>query len=136
MAYDKGVRVLAASQADDVALEVRRLEHGLLTYALVREGLEAAKANKDGDRKITLDEWLAYGADRVPALYEELKAGSLKPLEIAGKDPIPVKASGARNSTKKKAFQQPALFNFKRKNRAVVIVEELPGREVRTHGRE
>jgi hypothetical protein len=67
-----------------------------------------------------------YGAERVPTLYEELKTGRLKPLAIAGRDPIPVKASGALNSVKKKAFQQPALFNFKRKNREVVIVEVPP----------
>lgn len=123
LAYDKGVKVLAASQADDVALEVRSLEHGLLTYALVREGLEAARANADGDGKVTLDEWLAYGAERVPTLYEELRTGRLKPLEIAGRDPIPVKASGARASIKKNAFQQPSLFNFKRKGGDVILAE-------------
>jgi len=126
LAYDKGVRVLAASQADDVALEAQRLEHGLLTYALIREGLEAERANTNKDGKITLDEWLTYGAERVPTLYEELKTGRLKPLAIVGRDPIPVKASGALNSVKKNAFQQPALFNFKRKNREVVIVEVPP----------
>ena len=35
LAYDKGMRILAASQADDVALEVEKLKQGLLTYALV-----------------------------------------------------------------------------------------------------
>ncbi len=46
LAYDKAMRVLAASQADDVALEaqVKGEGHGLLTYALVREGLLGRKA--------------------------------------------------------------------------------------------
>ena len=38
LANDKGMRILAASQADDVALEVEKLKQGLLTYALVQNG--------------------------------------------------------------------------------------------------
>ncbi len=38
LAYDKGMRVLTASQADDVARETKQLKQGLLTYALVRDG--------------------------------------------------------------------------------------------------
>src|SRR6185503_6290727 len=45
LAYDKGIRVLAASQADDVALEINRLRHGLLTYALMHDGLERGQAD-------------------------------------------------------------------------------------------
>jgi uncharacterized caspase-like protein len=51
LAYDKGMKILAASQADDVALEVEGLKQGLLTYALVHDGLEAGGADyqpKDG----------------------------------------------------------------------------------------
>src|SRR5262249_43838475 len=52
LAYDKGMRILAASQADDVALEVARLQHGLLTYALVEEGLRSdKKGSTKGDKK-------------------------------------------------------------------------------------
>lgn len=39
LAYDKAMRVLAASQAEEVALESDQLRHGLLTYAMLREGL-------------------------------------------------------------------------------------------------
>ena len=50
LAYDKAMRVLAASAADDVALEalVKGEGNGLLTYALVREGLMRSKAAEPG----------------------------------------------------------------------------------------
>src|SRR5205807_1983683 len=37
LAYDKAMRVLAASQFDRMTFEPRRLGHGLLTYALVED---------------------------------------------------------------------------------------------------
>jgi WD40 repeat protein len=74
LAYDKRMRVLAASQADDFALESASLRHGLLTYALVADGLDGQKADfqpKDG--RVTLGEWLAYGVERVPDLHKRLQ---------------------------------------------------------------
>ena len=52
LAYDKGIRILAATQADDVALEDARLGQGLLTYALAVDGLGAGEADLDGDGDI------------------------------------------------------------------------------------
>jgi uncharacterized caspase-like protein len=49
LAYDKGMQILAATQADNVALESERLGQGLLTYALVQDGLKARKAASDGN---------------------------------------------------------------------------------------
>lgn len=121
LAYDKGMRVLAASQADDVALEVRGLGHGMLTYALVREGLGAGKADADGDGMITLDEWVAYGERRVPALYAEMRGGRLSGLQVSGRDPVPVKILGARAPRRGGQFQQPSLFDFKKHRRPVIL---------------
>jgi len=45
LAYEKGMLLLAASQAEDVALEPQELKHGLLTYALALDGLEAKQAD-------------------------------------------------------------------------------------------
>jgi hypothetical protein len=42
IAYDDGTRLLAASQANDVALESEKLKQGLLTYTLVGTGLKGA----------------------------------------------------------------------------------------------
>jgi len=83
LAYDKRMRVLAASQASDVAFEDRAIGHGLLTYALCRDGLgrdwlglfgyRADAAPADG--KVTVGEWLRYAERRVPGLAEEIAAG-------------------------------------------------------------
>jgi hypothetical protein len=66
LAYDKGMRILAATQADDVALESEKLEQGLLSYALVRDGLglkegKTRRADLNGDGRVMLQEWLEYG---------------------------------------------------------------------------
>jgi len=122
LAYDKGMRILAASQADDVALEIQNLHHGLLTYALVMDGLKPGegeggklKADLNGDGVVTLEEWLKYGEQRTPSLYEDAKAGKVKLL--------------SRDSTVNPAFidetlkraQTPALFDFhKQKDNAIL----------------
>ena len=40
LAYEKGMYILTAAQSYQAALEAAQLGHGLLTYALVEEGLE------------------------------------------------------------------------------------------------
>ena len=77
LAYDKGIRILAATQADDVALEDARLRQGLLTFALAGEGITAkgGMADLDGDRSITLDEWLRYATQRLPSLSGDVRLG-------------------------------------------------------------
>jgi len=91
MAYDKGMAVLAATQADSVALESSRTGMGLLTFALAKLGLEQRAADwepKDG--RITLKEWLRFGVERVPGLFRDL------PRETGS------------------TVQEPALFDFAR----------------------
>ena len=58
LAYDKGMRILAATQANDVALESGQIGQGLLTYALVEDGLKKGLAAPKGDGVVTLTEWL------------------------------------------------------------------------------
>ena len=93
LAYDKGMRVLAASAADDVAIEAQALGHGLLTYALMREGIDQRRAAKDG--RLTLGGLLAYGDARISSLYGEVRrqdpglrrparSGSARPDRRAG----------------------------------------------------
>jgi hypothetical protein len=120
LAYDKGMKILAASQANDVALEVAGLRQGLLTYALVREGLEKKSADIDGDGRTTLDEWLEYAAGRVPTLFADIKAGRAE--EIRKKD-IKITAVVQAGSPKKSTYQQPQLFDFLRRKSDVVIAE-------------
>ncbi len=69
LAWEKGISILTASQSFEAATEDSHCGHGLLTCALVEDGLkkgEADRAPKDG--KITMTEWLEFAADRVPQL--------------------------------------------------------------------
>lgn len=115
LAFDKGMRILAASQADDVALESDLIKQGLLSFALVENGLEGKQADfKPKDKKITLEEWLSYGVNRVPSLAEEVKAGTV----VASRGAVRT-FSGELN--KKRAIQQPALFDFTKGRRDAVL---------------
>ena len=118
LAYDKGMQILAATQADNVALESERLGQGLLTYALVQEGLKGRKAAPDGNGPITIKPWLRYAEKRVPELYEDIRNGKLKVVGFNLQDDN--RELLAKDSTVDPAFytqtvqhaQTPALFDF------------------------
>lgn len=113
LAYDKKMRVLAASQAADVALEDSTHQHGLLTYALGVEGLGMGAADfAPADGKILLSEWLAYGARRVPALAEGILA---KPASERGVKRVQV----TRN--RGGLTQEPRLFDDPERPSEVVL---------------
>jgi hypothetical protein len=135
LSYDKGMRILTSTEADDVALESGLIEQGLLPYALTRDGLEAARADfRPRDTRITVAEWLAYGVERVPALYAEVerKLAEMKAnapaAKLAGDEGarvvvfpeggrgLKVKVSGQSTRT-----QQPALFDFARRRRDALL---------------
>ena len=116
LAYDKGMRVLAASQADGVAIENAKIRQGLLTYALVRDGLEQRRAARDG--KVTLGGLLSYAAERVPGLYREVLVGEVKDASgLAARNVGTVKPKQGQL----KAVQLPELFDYDRGNFGVVL---------------
>jgi len=103
LAYDKRMRVLAASQSDEVAHEYDYLQQGLLTYVLTHDGLDEGRADwKPVDKKIMVGEWLAYAVDAVPKFVPD------KAKHVA------LKAAGDRfgNSSTNATIQIPALFDF------------------------
>jgi WD40 repeat protein/uncharacterized caspase-like protein len=128
LAYDKGMRILTSTQANDVALESRLIKQGLLAYALTHDGIEARQADsKPQDNIIMLDEWLEYGVERVPALYEEIRKGELQDFG-RGKDKrglVQVLSKERTSLTKGRAFQQPSLFDFSRKLRKVALITDV-----------
>jgi WD40 repeat protein/uncharacterized caspase-like protein len=75
LAYEKGLYILAASQAMESALEASALAggHGYLTYSLL-EGLTTSAAAQDG--VVTLRPWLEFATHRVPILEAQLTADS------------------------------------------------------------
>jgi hypothetical protein len=132
LAYDKGIRILAASQAADVALELERdkegksIEQGLLSYALIAEGIEKGRADFVSagfpagspqffkpDGQIELSEWLEYAVRRVPTLYQEVREGK-RSLTFRGE---PAKNEQSRSEIvglieRNPSAQRPSLFNF------------------------
>lgn len=119
LAYDEGMRILAATQADDVAIESDDLGNGLLSYALVEEAFRPeedghANADLDRDGRVTLAEWLHFAEERVPGLYDDLRAGVLQT-----KSGVPREAEELTDTTRH--AQAPALFDFGRADRDVVV---------------
>lgn len=96
LAYDKGMRILAATQADNIALGSGESAGGLLTTALIRDGIQNGEAAIDG--RVMLGRWLDYGTRRVPLIYaQEI------PEEVRRK------------------VQLPGLFDFSKKQKDLVI---------------
>ncbi|MGB5724066.1 MAG: caspase family protein, partial [Parasphingorhabdus sp.] len=112
LAFDKGVRILSATQADDVALEDARLRQGLLTYALAGEGLlpSGGKADQDRDGQIHMTEWLNYAVRRLPALSEEVSVGRFSGTSAPGTRAIVFHEAPA--NAPKRNVQKPSLFDF------------------------
>ena len=114
LAYDKGMRILAATQPDSLAAEVdsldqkRKLQHGLLTYALVVDGLSAAQADSDGDKLISMSEWLQYGVTDVPKLYAEAARSQSTSAIKRSTKPVRFISKGDGDAI----TQQPSLFDF------------------------
>ncbi len=136
LSYDKGMRILTATQADNVAWEYPSLKQGILMYALLRDGIEAKQADfKPKDSVILLSEWLTYGAARVPRLYEEVQMGAVqdfgltieKPkLRSVGRDSVNGSKAIEEISLEQKkvqGVQQPSLFDFNRQRREVILLK-------------
>jgi len=85
LAYEKGMYILTAAQSFQAALEAAQLGHGLLTYALVEEGLKTSVADyepKDG--LLIAREWLDFATERVPQMQvQKMNEGRGVGLAIA-----------------------------------------------------
>jgi WD40 repeat protein len=85
LAYEKGMYILTAAQSYQAALEATQLGHGLLTYALVEEGLKAM--NADGEPKdgvVVAKEWLDFAAARVPQIQlEEMRRARTRGINLS-----------------------------------------------------
>jgi len=69
LAFDKGIDVLTAGTAFQLASEINSLGHGVLTYSLSDEGLHANSAdNNPRDGIIDVGEWFSYATEEVPRL--------------------------------------------------------------------
>ena len=113
------MKILSATQANNVALELGSLEQGLLSYALLQDGVNEKLADANGNKQLLSTELLEYAEKRVPELYQEVKDGKHSVI-INGKK---VKGLQARAETfgsdkQNKSslnLQQPKIFDFKRR---------------------
>ncbi len=109
LAYDKGMRLLAASQAESVAFEHEELRHGTMTYALLREGIEEGRADQNPvDGTITVAELFDYATNRVPNLNRELLSGE---FDAASRGVSLLLADGAESDLTR--IQKPSVFDFR-----------------------
>jgi Caspase domain len=126
LSYDKGMRILAATQADNVALESGDLEHGLLTAALIQDGLVGMQADSEPkDGTIRVSKWLKFAVRRVPELYQQAARGS---RDLVVHDPAGASA-GSRDTALqilKTEPQTPAFFDFARSQRDALLAKSSP----------
>ena len=122
LAYDKGIKVLVAARGQDPAWESEKIGQGLLSFALIREGLLGGRADtapKDG--QVNMREWLTYPVSAVPRLFEEVVVGKEKgfrlvPIGRAARGSVPGEnAEGDRP-------QRPALFDFRKQTMETPIL--------------
>lgn len=112
LAYDKGVRILVATQASDVAMEDSRLKHGLLTFALAgeREGLARSDNRLDlnSDTAVDLTEWLAYPVWRLLDFNDDTRLTG----DEADPDSVTAFAFPSRAPVAEKRVQEPSLYDY------------------------
>ncbi|MBX3148929.1 PQQ-binding-like beta-propeller repeat protein [Candidatus Obscuribacterales bacterium] len=120
LAYYKRMRILAASQAESSAKEVSNLQHGLLTFALLKVGLSRnGKADlQPKDLKVGLKELLTFAKDEVPFLDRDgyKRVPTEEPLQ---KD-INVLV---RKDIDNRAVQAPVLLDFSKTEDDVVLLK-------------
>lgn len=123
LAYEKGMYILTAAQSYQAALEAAQLGHGLLTYALVEEGLKTAVADHEpNDGIVSAREWLDFATERVPQMQEEkMKQARGLGLEIAFTE-------GEQKITDpdKRSLQRPRVF-YRREMETDPLVIARPG---------
>lgn len=114
LAYEKGILVLAAAQRNQAAWELRELGHGLLTYALIEEGLRGRRANRGPvDDWISAQELLAYAVEQVPELMVKALGSAFVRGELSDPDLIRVMKSAARGTREvidAAALQRPKAY--------------------------
>jgi WD40 repeat protein/uncharacterized caspase-like protein len=122
LAYEKGMYILTAAQSFQAALEAAQLGHGLLTYALVEEGLKTAAAdNGPKDGVLIAREWLDFATERVPQMQaQKMNEGRGVGLAIAFTE-------GENNiaDPQKRSVQRPRVF-YRREMEANPLVIAKP----------
>lgn len=120
LAYDKGMRIVAATGVDSVALESGLLRQGFLSFALGVDGLQDGLADwRPRDGAISLSEWFAYGVRRVPQIHELVRNGTAPvPLTTGGRTVKPFFPGGTPTGS---WAQEPVVFDFASQGRDLLL---------------
>lgn len=127
LAYNKQMRILAASQAAQRAKEEGGLvSHGLLSYALLELGLAQGAADfQPSDQKITLGEWLQYAERQVPILADSAGQGEFRLATARGVSSLDEEFA-VLDAAQASDIQQPVLHQFT-KGRDSVLLKQTTG---------
>ncbi|MDX6271747.1 MAG: hypothetical protein QOD28_2970 [Acidobacteriota bacterium] len=112
LAYEKGMFILTAAQGYQAAKEATQLGHGLLTYALVVQGLrEGAADSRPRDGQVLMGEWLDYATERVPLMQLESMKKSRGLLGQVQKPPLAFVDGEERIvAPENRSLQRPRVF--------------------------
>jgi uncharacterized caspase-like protein len=115
LAYEKGMYVLAASQGYQAAWEVSEFGHGLLTYALIQEGLRNSKADVEPPTgTVHVREWLNYATNRVPECRDAVRDCAF----VDGEDKT--------KEVEDRGIQQPRIFYRREEDAQPWVISRLP----------
>jgi WD40 repeat protein/uncharacterized caspase-like protein len=122
LAYEKGMYILTAAQSYQAALEAAQFGHGLLTYALLEEGLKTPVADREPkDGVLIVREWLDFATERVPQLQEE----KMKQSRGVGKEISFAEGEQHIPDPDKRSVQRPRVF-YRRELEAHPLVIAKP----------
>jgi WD40 repeat protein/uncharacterized caspase-like protein len=124
LAYEKGMYILTAAQSYQAALEAAQFGHGLLTYALVEEGLKTTAADNDKDGFLSAREWLDFATERVPQMQEE----KMKQARGLGVDISFTEGEKNVADPEKRSVQRPRVF-YRREMETDPLVIAKPGKQ-------
>lgn len=123
LAYEKGMYILTAAQSYQAALEAAQLGHGLLTYALVEEGLKQGAADTEPkDGVVNAREWLDFATERVPQMQEE----KMKQSRDLGLNIAFTEGEQKIDDPNKRTVQRPRVF-YRREMEANPLVVARTG---------
>jgi hypothetical protein len=118
LAYDKGMLILTAAQSYQAALEAvrlgdRKIEHGLLTFALL-EAIQNPQvtADKDDNKQLWEREWFDYSTTQVPLLQvEAMKQRNAEIIKNGrGDEIVYLEGDDPKTDPDKRRVQTPRVF--------------------------
>ncbi|MCA1564485.1 MAG: caspase family protein [Acidobacteria bacterium] len=129
LAYEKGMFILTAAQGYQAAKEATQLGHGLLTYALVVQGLkEGAADSRPRDGQVLMGEWLDYATERVPLMQLESMKQSRGLLGGLQKPPLAfVDGEEGVVNPENRSLQRPRVFYRRELAARPLVVTKLQG---------